>query len=629
MIRSPLKPRQPSSAPRRLEGLVLAATVLLAAAVPASADQPAPPVPAQRTAASDAALTAFLDKAYAAQLQLSPQEMTRQGTKQGYGRLDDYRPQADERRLRLLERQVREMERDFSRATLGSEARLNFDLFRRMLDDAGQENRWRDNRFSFTALRAPTTDIPVFLINNHQIGSLADAEAYVSRLADIERVMREVAQDHDAKIARGVIEPRNLIAPAITAAQRIVTGAPFTNGPDSILWADFKSKVAKLDIDPAAKERLLDRASAALRGPVLRGYEDAIASLEVASRRATSDDGVWRLPDGKEYYAWAVRRNTTTMLSPDELHAIGLAELDKSRAAMAQIAASLGGHGSLRDFLAQMRTDPKLHYPNDDQGRAQYLADARAVLDEVRRKAPGYFGHIRDAPLEVRAIEGWREATAPVAFYDEGSADGQRPGIYYVNLRDLTQVLKSQLTGIACHEGVPGHHFQWAYVIAAKDLPVFRRRAYYGAYSEGWGLYSEELCKEMGVYQDGYSLFSRLSGDALRAARIVVDTGVNAKGWSREKGLAFLMENTLLSENAAQNEIARYLTEPAQATSYKIGQRKIIELRAKAVAALGPAFDLKAFHDLVLGSGNLPLDMLEACIDAFIADRSLVEASPR
>lgn len=597
---------------------VLAAIVLLAAPVAATATEPAP---APSTAAStDTALTAFLDKAYAAQLQLSPQEMTQQGIKQSYDRLDDYRPQAAERRLRLQQRQVKEMERRFDRATLGREARLNFDLFRRMLADAREEARWRGDRFSFTALRAPTTDIPVFLINSHQIASVVDAEAYVARLTDIARVMNEVAQDHRAKMARGVVEPRYLIAPAIAAARRVVTGAPFTDGPDSILWADFKGKVAKLDVAQAAKERLLGRAAAALRGPVLRGYETAIASLEAASRVATSDGGVWRLPQGKEYYAWAVRRNTTTTLSPDELHAIGLAELAKSRAAMTQIASSLGGHGSLRDFLGQMRADPKLHYPNDEQGRAQYLTDARAVLDEVRRKASGYFGHIPEAPLEVRAVELWREANAPVAFYNDGSADGKRPGIYYVNLRDLTQVLKSQLTGIACHEGIPGHHFQWAYVTAAKDLPVFRRHASYSAYSEGWGLYSEELCKEMGVYKDGYSLFSRLSGDALRAARIVVDTGVNAKGWGREQALAFLMENTVLSEGAAQSEIARYLTEPGQATSYKIGQRRLIELRAKAAAALGPAFDLKAFHDLVLGGGGLPLDMLEARVDAFIAD---------
>lgn len=629
MIWSASQPRQPSLAPLGLKGFLPAAAALLAAAVPASAGQPAPPASVERTAAVDAALTAFLDKAYAAQLRLSPQEMTRQGIKRGYDRLDDYRPRAGEPRLRLHERQVREMERRFVRASLGSEARLHFDLFRRMLADAREEARWRGTRFSFTALRAPTTDIPVFLVNNHVIGSVADAEAYVSRLTDIERVMREVARDHDAKIARGVIEPRYLIAPAITAARRVVTGAPFTDGPDSILWADFKSKVAKLDVDPAAKARLLGQASAALRGPVLRGYEQAIASLEAASRLAASDDGVWRLPEGKDYYAWAVRRNTTTTLSPDELHAIGLAELEKSRADMARIAGSLGGKGSLRDFLARMRADPKLHYPNDDRGREQYLADARAVLDEVRRKAPGYFGQIPDAPLEVRAVERWREASAPVAFYNDGSADGKRPGIYYVNLRDLTQVLKSQLTGIACHEGIPGHHFQWAYVTAAKDLPVFRRRAYYGAYSEGWGLYSEELCKEMGVYKDGYSLFSRMSGDALRAARIVVDTGVNAKGWSRERGLAFLLENTLLSEGAAQSEIARYLTEPGQATSYKIGQRKLVELRAKAAEALGPAFDLRAFHDLVLGGGGLPLDVLEARVDAFIADAQSAGHSPR
>lgn len=604
----------------------LAPAVLLVVPVQASAGLPAP---AGREAGYDEVLTGFLDRAYAAQLRLSPEGLTRQGIREAYDRLDDYRPQAGERRLRLFERQVREMERRFDRARLGTAGRTNFDLFRRMLADARLEERWRSTRFAFTALRAPTTDIPVFLINNHRIDSLADAEAYVARLADIERVMREVADDHRGKVARGVIEPRFMFAPAIAAARGVITGAPFTDGPDSILWADFKAKLAKLDADPAVKALLQDRAATTLRGSVRRGYEDAIASLEAASRLAVSDDGVWRLPGGKDYYIWAVRRNTTTLLSPDDLHAIGLAELKKSHEAMAEIARSLGGHGTLRDFLAQMRADPKLYYPNDDRGREQYLTDARGVLADARRKASGYFGRLPNAPLEVRAVERWREATAPVAFYDEGSTDGTRPGIYYVNLRDLTQVLKSQLTGVACHEGVPGHHFQAAYVNAAKGLPAFRRRAYYGAYSEGWGLYSEELCKEMGVYKDGYSLFSRLSGDALRSARIVVDTGVNAKGWSRDKAMAFLRKNTLLSEGAVQSEVSRYLTEPAQATSYKIGQRKIIELRAKAAAALGSAFDIKEFHDMVLGGGGMPLDMLETRVDAFIADHEGAGASTR
>lgn len=597
----------------------LAALLMLTAAPLAADAAGAPAASAADGSALDRSLTLFLDQAYEDQLRLSPQGLTREGSRQDYGRLDDYRPAARHREVRMLERQVRYMERRFRRDRLGPQARISYDLFRQSLTEAREEERWRSDQYTFTAIRAPTTDIPSFLVNNHQIASVADARAYVSRLGEVERVMGEIAATYRGRVALGVIEPRFVFAPAIADARRIVTGAPFDDGPDSVLWADFKAKLARLDADPATKHRLQADAAAALRGPVLRGYRRIIAALQAAQARAVSDDGVERLPDGKAFYAWTVRRSTTTDLTPQQVHAIGLEELARVKTEMEAVAASLGGRGTLRDFLATIRSDPRFRYPNSDAGREQYLADARAVLDDVSRKAPDFFGLLPQAPLEVRAVEKWREATAPVAFYADGSPDGSRPGIFYVNLRDLSQVLKTSLTGIACHEGVPGHHFQGIYSNAAKGLPLFRRRAGYGAYGEGWGLYSEQLCKEMGVYKDGYSLFSRLSGDARRAARLIADTGVNAMGWSRAKALAFLKENTLLSDADAESEVARYLTAPGQATSYMIGKRKIVELRERMMAAMGPAFDIKAFHGIVLGGGSLPLDVLERQVDDYIA----------
>ncbi|MBB4857956.1 uncharacterized protein (DUF885 family) [Novosphingobium chloroacetimidivorans] len=624
------KPHRPSRTLPWLRSVVTLGIAVMGSAT--AANTRAAPPQTIGTIDLDAQFNAFLDRAYEAQLSLSPQRETSEGaSKANYGKLDDYRPVAALRALRLRESQVREMDRRFPRDRLGPQARVSADLFRRDLVSAREAMRWRAHEYTFTAIRAPTTDIPSFLINNHQVTSVADARAYISRLTDIERAMGEIAADYRNHVAHGVIEPKLVFAPALASARRVVTGAPFDDGPDSALWADFKAKVAKLDTDAATRQQLLDQGSAALRGPARRGYDRIIAELEAASRKATGDGGVARLPNGKAFYAWTVRDSTTTDLTPQQVHAIGLSELAKVRAEMEAVARSLGGRGTLRDFLAQMRADPKFHYPNTDAGREQYLADARAVLADATQRAPRFFDPVPNAPLEVRRIEKWREATAPVAFYADGSPDGSRPGIFYVNLRDLSQVLKTSLTGIACHEGVPGHHFQSAYSNAARDLPLFRRRAGYGAWAEGWGLYSEQLCKEMGVYKDGYSLFSRLSGDARRAARLVADTGVNAMGWSREQALAFLKANTLLSEDDAESEVARYLTVPGQATSYMIGKRKIIELRERMAAAFGADFDIRQFHAIVLGSGALPLDMLEQQVDDAIAAHraSVLQAQPR
>jgi uncharacterized protein (DUF885 family) len=266
-----------------------------------------------------------------------------------------------------------------------------------------------------------------------------------------------------------------------------------------------------------------------------------------------------------------------------------------------------------------VKTDPKFRYPNTPEGKAQYLADATKVVKDYMAIASTQFSTLPRAPLEVRAVEPWREATASGGFYNQGTPDGSRPGIFYVNLADMTQVEKITLEALAYHEGAPGHHFQLARSLEQAELPLFRQYSYQGAYIEGWGLYAERLGKEAGLYQDPYSDLGRLSMEIYRAARLVVDTGIHAKRWSRDQAVAYYRENTMLSELAIQREINRYISNPGQATSYKIGQLKILELREKARKALGAKFDIRAFHEVVLANGALPLSILEEEVDAYIA----------
>ena len=298
---------------------------------------------------------------------------------------------------------------------------------------------------------------------------------------------------------------------------------------------------------------------------------------------------------------------------------MGLEQLARIQAEMRAIMDRVGFEGSLQDFFAHIKSDPAFQYPNTDAGKEQYLADSRQHIADVMAVADQWFNDLPEAELEVRRVEEWREATASIAFYNQPAPDGSRPGIYYVNLSDMTQVLKPQIEGISYHEGAPGHHFQIAYAQEMEGLPDFRKYGGYGAYIEGWGLYAERLGKEMGFYSDPYSDFGRLSTEAWRAVRLVTDTGLHAKRWSKEQAMDFFRENTLLSERDIQKEVERYITNPGQATSYMVGQLKIFELRDRARAALGDRFDIKDFHSAVLDGGAVPLDVLEEQVDAWIA----------
>ena len=595
------------------------AALALCGVAGAAVAQNAPAAATAPAQSEDARLAAWFEAAYQARLALSPQGMTSMGMKTDYDKLDDNSPEAQARSMAMAEAQLAELKSSFDVSKLSPQNQLSVRLFEYQVQQGRLSDQWRDWGYQFAANGNPTTGLPVFMINNHRVDNVSDAEAYVARLADTERYMGQVASTLRERTGKGIVSPIFVFEPSFANTRAVIAGAPFDGGAENPVWADFQKKVNALSTDQATKDRLLASAREALTGPYKRGFETVLVALGEAQVKASSNDGVWRLPDGEAYYNARLQLSTTTTLTADEIHNIGLAEVARIQKDMEKIKEQVGFTGSLQEFFTFIKTDPQFQYPNTPEGKEAFLTDARGYVNRVMEIAPQWFSILPKAKLEVRAVEPFREATASIAFYNRPAPDGSRPGIYYMNLSDMTQVLKPQVEGISLHEGAPGHHFQIAYAQEMEGVPSFRRFGGYGVYSEGWGLYSEQLGKEMGFYQDPYSDFGRLSTELWRAVRLVLDTGLHAKRWSREQAMDYFRQNSLLSERDIQKEVERYITNPGQATSYKIGELKIFELRRKAQAALGDKFDIRDFHTVVLGSGAVPLQVLEEQVDAWIA----------
>ncbi|MFV0624263.1 DUF885 domain-containing protein [Sphingomonas sp. ac-8] len=589
----------------------------LAAQVAPSAVPPS--APTTTAAAEDQRLLAFLDAAFDASAALSPERLTSLGIKTRQDRLDDYTDAAPARAVALQERQLAEMKQRFVPARLGPAGRLSYRLFEKNVETARRQLAFRRYAFPVSTNGSPAGQIPVFLINEHRIDTVADARAYIARIAETERVLREVSATMRAQAAQGIVPPKMVFAPARGDARKVLVGAPFENGADSTVLADFRKKVAALDAPAATKAELLDQARAALTGPFRRGFDTLFATLDEIEPQAKGNDGAWSLPGGDAYYQARLAYYTTTDLTAEQIHQTGLAQVKAIRAEMEAVKNRIGYQGDLAAFFDAVRSDPAFKYPDGDAGRAQYLEDARGVIARMMAAAPRYFHRLPQAKLEVRAVEPWRQETAAVAFYNRPAPDGSRPGIFYVNLADMTQVSKQQVNAIAVHEGAPGHHFQIARAQELPGLPKFRRFGSYGSYVEGWGLYTERLAREMGAYPTPETEFGMLSLQMWRAIRMVVDTGMHAKRWSREQAIAYFTANAPLSRRDIVKEVDRYLNNPGQATSYMVGQLKIAGLRAKAEAALGTRFDIRDFHEAVLANGALPLDVLEEQVDGYIA----------
>ncbi|HWW59299.1 MAG TPA: DUF885 domain-containing protein [Sphingopyxis sp.] len=577
----------------------------------------APPVFAIQTD-EDARLDAFFETIFQRSLDRSPTRQSALGIRRDQDKWDDISEARELEDHRLREADHAALA-GFDAAKLSPQAALSLRMFARSTELALRDFEWRHHDYVMTQMGGMHTRVPSTLTNSHPIASKADADAYIRRLEAVAPLMAQAIARLDAQEARGIRPPRFVYGLVLEPCLNLLRGAPFEGECDSPIFADFKGKIAKADLADTERADLVARAIAALQGGFAGGYRALIAHLRAAEAKADETAGVWKLPGGQAYYAAQLENYTTLPLKAADVHALGLREVASIHDAMRAIMKQVGFAGDLQAFFTFMRSDPRFYHPDTDAGRAAYVAEANALLDEIRARQDELFARLPKAPVEVRAIEAWREKSAPKAHYRNPPQDGSAPGIFYINLADMKAQPRYQLAATLYHEAIPGHHVETCIAHEMDGLPKFRRFASIAAFSEGWGLYSELLPKEMGLYADPYSDFGRLSLSLMRACRLVVDTGVHALRWTREQGIAYFDANMPSSHYDNQREVERYIVIPGQATSYYIGMQKIIELRTRARERLGDRFDLRRFHDITLGAGPLPLPLLEERIEAWIA----------
>jgi uncharacterized protein (DUF885 family) len=580
--------------------------------------------PTQETAVSQGErLNAFFDEVFERQVADSPEFQSSLGRKTD--RLGEWDDRSDEFAAAQLEKDKADLARlraAFDYESLDEQDRLSYDLFVFNVEREVRNHAFRRHSYVADQFRGQITGPLTVLQNNHPVASVRDAEDYLSRVEGLEALLEGMVERLRDRAELGVIPPAFSFPAMITDANRINSGAPIDDSQaDNALYADFRKKLLDLALDEASEAALLARAEAAWRGPFQRGFTSLIAELERLQALQIENLGVWSLPDGEAYYENRIRNHTTLDLTADEIHQLGLDDVARIHAEMEAIKDEVGFEGSLQDFFSFVRSDPDNFHANSDAGRAEFLADAEQRTAAIFEVADRYFNRLPKAGLEVRRVEPWRENSTSIAFYDSPSQDGSRPGIYYANLADMTNVQKYVFTAITYHEGVPGHHFQIALAQELEGLPMFRKYGGYGAYTEGWALYAERLAREMGFYRDPMRDFGRLQDEIWRSVRLVTDTGIHAKRWTRQQAIDYFTENTPISEGDIVTEVERYFVNPGQALGYKMGMTQILSLRGKAERALGVQFDIRDFHDVVIGAGALPLPVLEQQVDRYIAEK--------
>ena len=580
--------------------------------------------PAAKSATEDARLGAFFEEVFQRNLKDSPIFQSQLGMKgPDYGKWNDFSDAEANRQNELTQQDLNHLRSDFKYDALSEQMKVSYRIFELQQETALENFPWRFHGYAFQTQSNPVTSLVTFMQNIHRVDDVSDAEAYISRLQRTDVAYRQLNEVMNLAAERGIVPTSFSFDPVLADCRAVLTGAPFDeSGKDSAILADFRGKVDKLEIADTEKKRLLDAGIAAMRGPMQASLKATIANIEALRPKSPGPHGVWKLPDGDAYYKSQIEFWTTEpKLSADEIHQTGLAEVARIRGEMEAIVRKVGFKGDLPAFFDHLRTDPANFFPNSDEGRKAYLDQSKGYIDAIYSDVGKYFNVLPKAPLEVRRVETWREETAPIAFYNQPTPDGSRPGIYYVNLKDMTTRQKHEMETVAYHEGAPGHHFQIAIQQELEGVPSFQKFAYFGAYIEGWGLYAERLAKEQGRFSDPMQDFGRLQNEMLRAARLVVDTGAHAKKWTREQMIEYMLANNPMTVEDATKETERYIDNPGQALSYKIGMLKILELRERAKAELGARFDIREFHDVVLKNGAAALPILEELVDDYVVSK--------
>ena len=518
----------------------------------------------------------WFDAKYEEQLKFSPIEQTSIGRKTDYGLIDDFSEAGADRELAWLRDAVAEMKSRFDYAKLSPEAKTSFDIWLYNLKQAEAGVPFRSHRYVLHQHNGLQSYFPTFLINTHKVETEAGMLGFIQRLSGVATALDQLLARAQANAAAGTRPPRFAYEGVIEQSTKIISGAPFDDGDPSAIWTATEQKLQGLVdggvIDDARASVLREQARAALTTAFAPAYQRIIAWYQAdLPNTDASPQGVGTLPNGEAFYNYRLANQTTTNLTADEIHNLGLSEVARLRGDMEAVMEQVGFEGDLKAFFKFIREDDRFYFSDDDAGADQYIAAAKAHIEALKTKLPEYFGILPKADLEVRRVESFRERDGAAQHYRSGTPDGSRPGIYYAHLSDMRAMPIPTLEVIAYHEGLPGHHMQISIAQELTGIPVFRTQAGYTAYSEGWGLYSETLAKEMGGYQDPYSEFGRLTSEIWRAIRLVVDTGLHSKGWTEDQAVAYFLDNSSIPEAAVRSEVRRYLVIPARQPATRSG----------------------------------------------------------
>jgi uncharacterized protein (DUF885 family) len=535
-------------------------------------------------------------------------------------KLDDASPAHEAAMQDMVQRDVDTLHR-YDRAGMDRNSQLSYDVLDYFLTIQVEGDRFRDHDFPVNQLGGIQSSLPAFMAQTHQVNNKHDADAYIARLDKFPEKFSQVVEGLKLRESKGVIPPQFTVEEVLTQMQGFIDKPANEN----MLYTSFKEKLDKIpadQMDASARDALLAGVAGSIDKSVYPAYRQLIDYFKALQPKAQGNFGAWHLPDGDAYYAWCVRMHTTTDMTPEQVHTLGVAEVARVSTEMDAILKDKGlTEGTIGARVQQLAHAPDATFPNTPEGKKAMLAQYQAILDEVNKGLGDAFDVRPKLGVEVRPVPEFAEKTAPGAYYEPGSFDGTRPGAFYANMRDTNETPKFAMRTLAYHEGIPGHHFQISIAQELQGVPFFRRVLPFTAYAEGWALYAERLAWELGFEKDPLDNLGRLRDEMMRAVRLVVDSGIHYKHWTREQAISYMMDNTGMAESDVTAEIERYFVDPGQALAYKAGMLKILELREKAKQALGPKFVLSEFHDQVLTHGALPLALLERVIDDWIKQK--------
>jgi len=539
-------------------------------------------------------------------------------------KLTDASPAHEDANREIARRDLKLITR-YNRDRLSYQEQLTYDVFsaylRNILDSERFPYHLNDvihpGPYPVNQLQGVQSEVPAFLESSHRIVGAESGENYVRRLGAFSPKFEQVLESLRAREEMGVIPPRFAVTKVIAQVGQFIAVPPAQN----ILYVSFAKKIDECQrIDERHRSQLKRTAVSAIEQSVYPAYRKLLAYLSDLEKRAVTDHGVWKLPNGDDYYRWLLRFHTTTDMTPEEIHNLGLSEVRRIEREMQAILTEQGYRdATVAGLMNALAKEERFLYPDTDEGRNQILADYTDMLRGIEAKLGECFRMQPRQTVEVQRVPVFKEKTSPGAYYRPPSLDGSRPGIFYANLRSVEEVPRFGMRTLAYHEAIPGHHFQMATAQEIRGVPTFRRVYPFTAYAEGWALYAEQLAWEMGFQNDPFSNLGRLQAELFRSVRLVVDTGLHHKRWTREEAVAYMLAKTGLPETEVIAEIERYMVNPGQACAYKVGMIRILEMRDRARRELGEAYDIRDFHDVLLKNGSVPLDILERTVGDYIA----------